>query len=295
MTTIYRNFDQQQLDHEYDGSSHVSAEYLANLRKVWQAQSEEARATLSCDLDLEYGDSAGQQLDIFRPAAAGKSPVQIYIHGGYWSSNDKNVCSYTALGLTRLGFATVVVNYDLVPVVRIADQVDQLRKALVWTYRNIGTFGGDPAQIGIIGHSAGGHLAMMLAASDYSDLAPELPRDAVKSILCLSGIYEMEPIRLSKVNAILNLSAEEVPPISPIRLKRWLQPYRVLLAAGDGEGEEFARQAAAMRLAWAQELGDIRSEVLPGHNHFSIRAALADHHSDVSQLVLSLSGTVPNT
>lgn len=286
MRSVYRDLDQETLDRQYDASSLVDPAYLADFRKKWQAQSEQARASISCELDIAYGPTAGQKLDIFRPAGAGPAPVQIYIHGGYWASNDKNVCSYTALGLTRLGFLTVVVNYDLVPKVRIGDQVDQLRAALVWVWENIARHGGDRDRIGIIGHSAGGQLAMMLAATDFSQRAPDLPSDAVKSFVCLSGVYEMEPIRLSKTNEILNLTPDEVPPLSPIRLKPWLRPACVLLVAGGQEGDEYPRQAADMAAAWSAHLPDIRAEVLPAYNHFSIRAALAESDSETCKRVM---------
>src|SRR5690348_7906555 len=127
---IFRHYDRAALDRQYDNAGKISAETLQAHRARWVEQSARAREAISCVLDVPYGGAAGERLDIFRPGGGGLRPVQVYIHGGYWISNDKKDCSYVAFGFVGAGFVNVVINYDLIPSVAMAEQVRQCRAAL---------------------------------------------------------------------------------------------------------------------------------------------------------------------
>ena len=241
---VFRHYDRAELDREYDNAAKVPAGTLQSYRARWAEQSRRARETIRCDLDLPYGPSAGEHLDIFRPKQSGLAPVQIYIHGGYWISNDKNDCSYVALGFVGAGYLTVVINYALIPTVGMAEQVRQCRAAVRWVAQNIERYGGDADRIYVTGHSAGGHLAVMLLAD------PELPRGSVKGITSLSGLYDLEPVHLSFVNAKLGLSEMDVKQLSPILLQPQVTAPRLLLTIGQDEGEEYIRQMNEFAAAW---------------------------------------------
>ena len=152
---IFRQYDRAALDRQYDNAGKVDAEMLKAHRARWVEQSVRAREAIPCVLDVPYGTAAGERLDIFGPRGADLAPVQVYIHGGYWISNDKKDCSYVALGFVGAGFLTVVINYDLIPSVAMAEQVRQCRAALAWVHAHIREYGGDPEQIYVTGHSAG--------------------------------------------------------------------------------------------------------------------------------------------
>ena len=109
---IFRNYDRAALDRQYDNGLKVGEEWLKGQRARWVEQSARARDTLACTLDVPYDEASGERLDIFRPKqASGLAPVQIYIHGGYWISNDKKDCSYVALGFTGAGFVKVFLSW----------------------------------------------------------------------------------------------------------------------------------------------------------------------------------------
>src|SRR5271165_7147511 len=129
---VFRQYDRVALDREYDNAAKISAETLKSYRARWAEQSRWARESIRCNLDLPYGQSAGERLDIFHLEQSSLASVQIYIHGGYWISNDKNDCSYVALGFVGAGYVTVVINYSLIPTVGMAEQVRQCRAALRW-------------------------------------------------------------------------------------------------------------------------------------------------------------------
>jgi arylformamidase len=276
---VFRHYDSAALDREYDNAAKVPAGALESFRARWAAQSRRARETIRCELDLPYGPSRGERLDIFRPNQSGLAPVQIYIHGGYWISNDKNDCSYVALGFVGAGYVTVVINYALIPAVAMAEQVRQCRAAVRWVAQNIQRHGGDPERIYVTGHSAGGHLAVMLLAD------PELPRGSVKGITSLSGLYDLEPVHLSFVNTKLGLSEMDVKQLSPILLQPQVTTPRLLLTIGQDEGEEYIRQMHEFAAAWRRFLPHLTATVIPATNHFSMRAALDDAESDISRLI----------
>src|SRR6185436_17236466 len=115
------------------------------------------------ELDLAYGDSPGQRLDVF-PAPQPDAPVLVFIHGGYWRALDKSDHSFVAPPFTAAGVCVVIPNYDLAPAVTVPQITLQVVRAVAWTWKHIARFGGDPGRITVAGHSAGGQLATMMLA-----------------------------------------------------------------------------------------------------------------------------------
>jgi len=155
----------------------------------WAEDSRQVREQLPCLLDLPYGNSPGETLDIF-PASKisvdNASPVLVFIHGGYWRSLDKFDHSFVAPAFTRAGACVVVLNYALCPTVTIPHIAQQTASALMWIWQHIAHYGGDPKRITVAGHSAGGHLAAMLLASDWKASGSDLPQGLVRNALSIS-------------------------------------------------------------------------------------------------------------
>ena len=119
----------------------------------------------------------------------------VYIHGGYWRALDKRDASFVAPPFVAAGALVVVPNYALCPAASIDEIVRQQRAALAWVWRHAAAHGGDPERIVVAGHSAGGHLAATMLATDWPGVDPGLPADLVKGALSLSGVFELEPLR----------------------------------------------------------------------------------------------------
>jgi arylformamidase len=145
--------------------------------------------------------------------------------------------------------------------------------------KNIDQYGGDPNRIYVTGHSAGGHLATLL-------LTDPIPLPAgLKGITSLSGLYDLEPVRLSFVNATLRLSQSDVELLSPIRYSpRWTTP-RLLLTIGATEGAEWIRQMNDFAEVWRKSMPQLQTAIVPGADHFSMRAALDDPNSDIARMI----------
>jgi arylformamidase len=282
---VFRHYDQQALDREYNNRAKVPdfADWLAR----YERESAATRAALGGRLDIPYGSHPGERLDIFPAAGAHPAPIQIFIHGGYWHLLDKADFSFVARAFQPAGAAVVVINYGLIPAVDMDELVRQCRAAVAWTYRQAAGFGGDAKRIFLSGHSAGGHLVAMLLATDWRAFGA--PADVIKGCTGISGLYDLEPIRLSYLNDVLKLSPEDAWGNSPVHLT----PARggsLLLAVGGDEGPEYHRQTDDLAAAWRRRGLAARILDQPGLNHFSIISQLEDPKSELSRAILGQMG-----
>jgi arylformamidase len=271
------------------------AEHIAR----WQRDSSKARQSQPCHLDIAYGKSAAEKLDIFpaqtaqdaAPNAKRSAPVLVFIHGGYWRSLDKADHSFVAPAFTQsssqhTGACVVTTNYALCPTVTMEQLVLQQVQALIWVYRNIAKFGGDPERISVIGHSAGGHLAAMMLACKWKSAAKDLPANLVKNALSLSGLHDLEPLRHSPyISGDLRLTRTQAKRCSPAYFPA-PQGQLTALCGGD-ESNEFKRHNRLIQQAWGKKTVPICEEV-PATNHFSVLEALCTPGQRAHDLTLKL-------
>ena len=277
---IFREYDRKGLDREYDNRAKVadSERHLA----WYTSESAAARAVLPGRLDVPYGPSTAETLDVFPAVGPEPAPVQVFIHGGYWRALDKSDFSFVARAF-HLDAVVVVINYALIPAVDMDELVRQCRAAVAWVHRNARMFGGDPERIYVSGHSAGGHLVAMVMATDWRAVAG-LPGDLVKGGSAVSGLYDLEPIRLCYLNDTLKLGPDEARRNSPVELA----PGRagpLLLAVGGLEGPEYHRQTDDLARAWRARGVTCTVMDMPGLDHFSIIAQLNDRASKLSRAI----------
>lgn len=237
------------------------------------ARSAQTRANLASELDIPYGESPLERLDIF-PSAQPGSPVQVFIHGGYWRAMDKQDFSFVADALVPAGVTVVVINYDLCPNVTLDKIVEQTRRAIAWCHRHIADFGGDPERLFVSGHSAGAHLAIMALLEDWPG-RHGLPADPIKGVTASSGVYELAPVLRISVNAEIRLTAAMAARNSPT-----LHPPQhhlpLLLVVGADEPAGWIKQTTDFRAAFEASAGPCEYLELPGRHHFSIIKDMAD-------------------
>ncbi len=261
---VWLDYDQAALNDQYEQRvlvPHVD-QYLAR-----QAQeSANVRANINCRLDVSYGLSDEETLDIF-PAAEPGAPMLVYLHGGAWTRSDKSANSYQAPAFVDAGAAFLSVNFGLAPTVCMDELVRRCRAAVKWAHDNATEVGGDADRLYVAGHSSGAHLAGMVAVTDW--VAWELAADTVKGVFAASGMYDLEPVRLSTRNEYLNLDLAATDRNSPIRHMRDQMPPLVI-AYGEKEQDEFRRQSQTFAEALEQRGHRCRQLDLRGLNHFDV-------------------------
>jgi arylformamidase len=286
-TPVFRDYDQKALDAEYDNRVKVkdALEWMARAG----AESARARAELPLRFDVAYGTHHGERLDVFPAAKPGPAPVHVFIHGGYWQRMDKADFSFVVRGLRPAGALTVAVNYGLVPSIDLDELVRQCRAAVAFVHRHAREWGGDPERISVSGHSAGGHLVAMLLATDWAAFGA--PGDVVKAGCAISGLYDLEPIRLCYLNDVLKLTPEVARRNSPVHLAP-SRPTPLILALGGTEGPEYHRQTDELAGAWRARGVPIEVLDLAGHDHFSIVAELESPFSPLARAIQLQMGLV---
>jgi arylformamidase len=277
--------DPSWLDAQYNNRQRVP-DHQAIFER-WRQASQLVREQTRCELDVAYGDAATEKLDVFHPPRSG-APVLIFIHGGYWRSLDKADQSFVAPSFVADGAMVVIPNYSLCPAVDIEHIALQMTRVVAWVWRHAADRGGDPSRIALIGHSAGAHLAAMLLCCRWKDVDAELPLLPVQGALGISGVYDLEPIRLTPFLASdLRLTPASVRRLSPAFFPR---PKRPLYAVvGGDESAEFLRQNQLIRDQWGPTAVPA-CETLVGHHHFDVLRNLADPSGRLHELGLRLLG-----
>ena len=270
------------LEAEYNNRARVPEHAEIFLR--WAREAEDYRAEMlkagRAELGIPYGDTPRQTLDLFAAEQSERAPLAIFVHGGWWRSLEPATFSQMARGLNMSGTSVAVVGYDLCPNVSIAAIVDQIRRACAFLWQRLGR------RMLVYGHSAGGHLAAAMVATDWTSLYPKAPADLVPAAYAVSGVFDLSPLVGISVNQDLRLDAEGARRLSP---GAWPVPQGRAFDAvvGGLESSEFKRQSQLIVKAW-QGMAETRYEEVPGTNHFTVIDPLADPQSAMTRRVAEL-------
>tara|TARA_R110000787_G_scaffold211281_2_gene320962 strand:+ start:6041 stop:6916 length:876 start_codon:yes stop_codon:yes gene_type:complete len=264
---VYGDFTQAELDWQYNNRERVptNPEILAGYAERGEAFIKDAPHTF----DIPFGDTAAEVLDVY-PATGGgdgPAPVMIYFHGGYWFSRHKDDFRFIPAGFAPAGAMVVVVNYALIPEVDMAELVRQCRASVAWTHKNAADHGGDPERIYITGHSAGGHVTAMMMATDWDEW--DVPKSSIKGGFAISGLYDLEPIRLNYMNPTLGFTEATVRDYSPMHLDPQLIAP-IVFAVGGAETPEFLRHNTILSDVWGAKGMPCEELVEPDLNHFTV-------------------------
>jgi len=274
---LYRGMDRAQLDAAYNNSAAVSERDA--IVADWAARSAKVRREYAGCLDLAYGETFRQRLDLFL-AANPKAPTLAFIHGGYWQMNDlaKENFAFFAEGLLSLGINLAVIEYTLAPAARLDRIVAEVRRSVRWLAEHLAAYGADPNRLYVAGHSAGGHLTSMT-----------MPLPEVRGGIAISGIYDLEPIRLNYLNEKLALDTAEAERNSPVRHLP-ATAGELVVAYGTRELPELCRQSTEYARAWTER--GLPGRLLPvdGADHFTILDTLARPEGVLTRALLAMLG-----
>jgi arylformamidase len=257
-----------------------------SVRDGWAASSAQAKAKFAWREDVRYGPAARQVLDLF-PARAASAPLLVFVHGGYWRANDKANYGFIAEPVLEAGGALANINYGLAPDTPLGEIIEQTRAAILWLSNNAALGKFDNRRIHIAGHSAGGHLAAELLATDWP--AYGAPADIVHGITAISGVFDLTPLIGTSINVELGLDQTSAQKFSPL-----FHPppagAPMIVAVGDGETEEFLHQSRSFAdmcqtAGCASELN-----IVPGANHYTILNQLDDANTPLTRAVLRQMG-----
>ena len=199
----WATLSQAERDAAYDNNAAVknSAALIAERNQM----SETLRANRKSFLDLRYGDRERTKIDLY-PAADKAAPCLIFLHGGYWQRNSREVFAMLVEGVAAHGWSVAIPGYSLAPDASLTDIVTEISRSLDWLTKNGETYG-ISGPIVLSGWSAGAHLVAM--ALDHPHVAAGL---------AISGVYDLGPIRDTGLNNALKLTSAEVAALSPLRL-----------------------------------------------------------------------------
>jgi arylformamidase len=261
---MYRGMDRAALDAAYNNGAAVkdSAQIVAD----WEARSARLRGRHNESMDLRYGKDERNRIDYF--AARRDGPVLMFIHGGYWQNRAKELFAFVAEGPLAWGINVALIGYTLAPQKRLDGIVAEIHAAAGWLAQSIPMLGGDPKQLFVSGWSAGGHLTAMA-----------MSHPAVRGGLAISGIYDLEPMRLSYINDKLRLDEDEARRNSPGPTDK-----RLYVAYGADELPELCRQSEE----FAGKLSNTELLAVPRRNHFTVLEELASPHGALTALARKL-------
>lgn len=252
--------------------SEFTLDSIADLESVRARRARASRDALAAFdplLDVAYGDGPDETLILFRPPAAGAPPpVQVFIHGGFWSSLAAADFTFLAPGFVPQGAALALIDYPLIPRVRFSQIVRSCLGAVDFLYRGGEELGIDPTRLFLSGSSAGGHLVAEVMDRDRLREVG-LPADAVKGGTAISGLYDLTTVAASDRNEYLAITDEEVEKFSPL-----LRPANVaapiIVAVGGDETAEFLRQSANFAEHCRAGGAAVEHIVVPATNHLTV-------------------------
>ena len=263
---IYLEYTQEELDRQYEHRNFVpdAEDYIAAQR----TESERVRASANGRFDLPYGAHRDELLDIYLADNDEPAPIVVFFHGGRWARGSKASNCESAEIYTALGVHFVSVNFSLLPSVTMNVLIRQCRDAISWIWHNAETFNGDRNQIFVHGKSSGAHVGAMMVITDWRD-AYDLPADLIKGGLLVSGMYDLEPVRLTFRNKWLKLDEVDAIRNSPIHhIPKHGCP--LIVGVGKLETDEFRRQPREFVDAWHANGHECCFVEMAGRHHFSV-------------------------
>lgn len=234
-------------------------------------QSERCRQAHDCLLDIRIGPRDQERVDVYRARRPG-APIVVFVHGGWWRGGTRKEFGISANGLAARGYTVVMSDYTLCPEATIPDISHATRAAVVWAYEHAEEIHGDDERIFVVGHSAGGQQAAMMAVTDWTRYG--VPADVVKGCVPISGIFDLYPFRACWLQAWLQLTDVSVRSESALFNVPRAPAPPVLVMLGEEESNGFHAQATAFVDAWRAS----------GHRAKYLDVAGEDHSTCLYQL-----------
>ena len=266
--------------HELQYNPRTTVANASEIIPAWKIRAEQTRDRFAFEADIPYCSHPREVLDFYRaPKAKG---IMIYIHGGYWRMLSKVETSWVADGFVEQGISVALINYPLCPEVSLSDIRSSIIRALVYIWKNV-LNEEERSNIVVAGHSAGGHLAALHLATDWT--AHGLPENPVAGVIAISGIYDVAPLMHTTMNADIRITEQSAAALNLMK-SEIKSRAPIVFAVGGDEPSEFHRQAADLAKSWESLQPKILS--LPNTNHFTVVDSLADPRCELNKVALAM-------
>ncbi len=233
------------------------------------------------EIGLKYGPSPRQTIDLFKPRGNDTGKLALFIHGGYWRSLEPSQFSQMARGMNAHGITVAVSGYDLCPQVSIGEIIRQNQAACLFLWKRLNR------RIMVSGHSAGGHIAACMVATDWKTLDAGAPADLAPAGYAISGLFVLSVLLHLATNADFKLDAAEARRISPLFWE--VARGRALDAVVGGlESSEFLRQSKIVADGWREKGAETRYEEIAGTNHFTVCDPMVEPDSAMTKRLVAL-------
>jgi arylformamidase len=283
---VWLDMDQVEIDAAYDQDQY--APLAGQIRHRFAVNSDQARKRLGEPIRLSYGDSKNEYIDLYRTSRP-RAPLFVFLHGGAWLGGRARDNAFAAELFVDAGAHFAVVDFIQIAEAQgdLSIMADQVQRAIGFVYRHADDFGGDRSRLFVGGFSSGAHLAGVALTTDWRQKKLGLPRDLIKGGLCMSGLYDMKPVRISKRSSYINFSDELEAAMSSIRhLDALTAP--VIVTTGTNETPEFQRQNTAFAEALDRH-GKLSELVIAnGYNHFEMGESLSNPYGPNGRSALKL-------
>ncbi len=282
---VWLNMDQVELDAAYDQIFYAPLQ--AQIIRRLASNSELARTRLGAPRREAYGPTEPEKLDIHRTTRA-NAPIFVFIHGGAWLSGESRNYAYAAEMFVNAGAHFVVLDFVAIEPAGgdLRVMADQVRRGVSWVYKNAASFGGDASRLYVGGHSSGGHLCGVTLVTDWQkDFG--LPADLIKGGLCMSGMYDLKPVRLSKRSSYVKFTDEMEQAMSSQRHTDLLRAP-VTLTYGANETPEFQRQNRDFAAALKAVGKPVELIEAANYNHFEMIESLGNPYGPNGRAALAL-------
>jgi len=287
---VWMNMDQKELDDAYDQIKY--APNLPQIVKRYATNSEQVRGRIGAPKRLAYGSAPIEGMDLYATKKP-NAPVHIFIHGGTWRTGSAKDYAFQAETFVNAGAHYISLDFSSVLDLKgdLAPMVDQVRRAVAYVYKNAASFGGDPDRLYLSGHSSGGHLAGVVLITDWAKDF-QLPKDTLKGVMCVSGMFDLKPVMLSARSNYLKMSEETIDLMSAQRhLDKIAAP--VIGAYGSLETPEFQRQSRDFAAAVKAAGKPVELLVGEGYNHFEIIETQANPYGLLGRAALAQMKLMP--
>jgi arylformamidase len=287
---VFMDYDQVELDAAYD--QRYYAPLGVQITKRYETASDTTRSRIGEPQRMSYGPTEVETLDIYRTKRP-NAPIFVFIHGGAWLGGSARNYGFAAEPFVNAGANFVALDFIAIKAANgdLRVMADQVRRAVAWVYKNGASFSGDPSRLYVGGHSSGGHLSGVTLVTDWSkDYG--VPDDIIKGGMCMSGMYDMKAVRLSKRGSYIKFDDDMESKMSSQRQIDLLRAP-IIVTYGTNETPDFQRQNRDFAAAVKAACKPVELIAAPNYNHFEMNESLGNPygpngHAALAMMKLSL-------